>query len=388
MFSYYREGMLFYPGKLDLMMNRCSHGCPYCFANSNTEQRKASLVTIRNQLTKHKPGDLVSWHLDRKHPVIVSNRVDPFAVSNRDITPAVLDMLTEFEIPIFFQTKTGPGAMEALEIVSKSVFYVSIAFWDDRKRYAIEPSAPTIPSRLKFIETAVAKGHTVIVGINPLVPEWLPENEAELLAAELARIGVFGVFIQSFHLSRNQFIGMKEIYKERLGDTLIKKVLNTKMDFKSETFLYEEIFRAEGMRSYVTSNTLRGTDLFDFDDKRFSPGVTLNSFHQHVEENEMDVILFDDYWEFVKDSLPPGEFNLNDFRSREFMKFEFPKTGTMKTVLKMMWEGLIHGPVPHEYSNYSILKSDGEIIVDNNGLPVIGFHPGLENTKKYLEIGE
>lgn len=126
-----------------------------------------------------------------RYPVRLSNRSDPFSRSNQADTAQVLAALNANNIPVFFQTKGGIGAIEAAEKQTRSVWYVSISFWDDAKRAEMEPGAPTIRERVELIQRLRSLGHEVLVGINPLVPAWLGDGYKPLLDT-CAQIGVWG----------------------------------------------------------------------------------------------------------------------------------------------------------------------------------------------------
>ena len=130
--------------------------------------------------------------LKQCYPVLLSNRVDPFANSNWFQSLPVIEAMTDLGIPIAFQTKGGKGIDDVLDMVSPSAWYVSIAMLDDSIRQRIEPGAPTIESRFELLEKLVDRGHVPTVGLNPWVPEWCPLSDVEKILERLQGIGVKG----------------------------------------------------------------------------------------------------------------------------------------------------------------------------------------------------
>lgn len=136
------------PFPLDLALNYCSHKCAYCFANLNKPGRKADLHGIVRQIDRmHDHENLTARLLREGYPVVMSNKVDPFAASNYKLTLPLLKLFKAKGIPVAFQTKGGKGIEDALKLVAPSYWYVSIAFQDDAIRRKIEPGAPSIDER-------------------------------------------------------------------------------------------------------------------------------------------------------------------------------------------------------------------------------------------------
>jgi DNA repair photolyase len=208
------------PAPLELSLGRCSHACSYCFANANAPHRQASYKAMMNLLAEYRQREtftarLLQWG----YPVVMSNRTDPFAEANYRQSLALLEMLAGLGIPVAMQTKGGQGAHEAVEMMPRAVWYVTMTTDDDEVLGRVEPGAPSARERLALIEHLVARGHTVVVGVNPLVPEWLPEP-AQLLA-ELARLGVWGVWIERLHLNYRQIATFKPWQQSSLGEGLM-----------------------------------------------------------------------------------------------------------------------------------------------------------------------
>jgi DNA repair photolyase len=198
------------PIPLEMDLGRCSHSCAFCFANLSNPNREADVPAISRFLAdfreRHSPEALL---LQAGYPVLVSNRTDAFAHSNEHLLP-LLELMTDLEIPIAFQTRGGRKLSQCLAYLKPACWYVSICQLDDAKRVVIEPGAPSIPARLEFIRELHGCGHRVVVALNPLVPEWLPLADAEALVGALKELGVEGVSVELLHLSPDHRANMTE----------------------------------------------------------------------------------------------------------------------------------------------------------------------------------
>ena len=94
---------------------------------------------------------------------------------------------------------------------------------DDIGKKVSAPGAPRPSLRLEMIETLISKGHRVCVGVNPVVPQWIPDPE--LMISTLHGIGVEGIWIQALHLSHKQIKRMPDRDKKRMGEEIIHQAI-------------------------------------------------------------------------------------------------------------------------------------------------------------------
>jgi DNA repair photolyase len=250
-FSTYYGEFLISPIPIELSFNYCSHACRYCFANLNKPDRKAGIKRTLNLLQyRYQRDTLEAFFLREQYPVLISNRVDPFAVSNYRQALPIMELLCDAEIPIAFQTKGGRGIDEALSFVSPSCWYISIASMDEAYRSLVEPGAPTIAERLDLIEKLTAAGHSVSVGINPAVPEWLPNPEA--LCQAIADRGAFGAWIEPLHFNHRQVKRMGNRGAAAVGEAVIARSLKRRCTPEYVTYLerVEEAAIAAGLEVF------------------------------------------------------------------------------------------------------------------------------------------
>lgn len=221
-FTLYYGEFLISPVPLELSFNYCSHKCAYCFANLNKPSRRADIGATVRMLASYKSRETLEAKLLRDgYPVLVSNRVDPFAASNYRQALPILAAMTELGIPITLQTRGGYGINEALQFLRPSVWQISVCMMDDELRQRIEPGAPSITSRLELIAQLRDQGHSVTVAFNPAVPEWQPDPTALFRAAQ--RAGAEGVWIEPMHLNPDQVANMTPRERAILTDAIIKR---------------------------------------------------------------------------------------------------------------------------------------------------------------------
>lgn len=303
-------GGLFYNScaPLELSLNWCTHNCAYCFANLNRPDRRAETKQIFNFLTSYeKRTSYAAWLLQEKYPVVFSNHVDPFAVTNEDLSLSIIELFALKGIPFTLQTKGGRRVYDAIDIIDTPiVWYISIATLNEEIARKVEPGAPPIHERLKMIEKIIAKGHQVCVGINPCVPDWLP-NPKEL-TDKLKSIGVWGVVIQSLHLSSKQLKNMPKRGQNAMGERVLHQALyRTKHPEVYHHYLTtRQTAKDSGLQVY-NSEQPEPTDFFqiykDLYPKRFPIYQDfVNYCHQTKIEN--DAIYFEEYLSYFLPQLP------------------------------------------------------------------------------------
>lgn len=185
-----------------------------CFSNLNSPSRRANVPSIMRLIADHQERQTpVAKLLQMRYPILFSNKVDPFALSNYQQSIPILETLTELGIPVAYQTRGGTGASaealnEALEWLAPAVWYVSFNTLNDDLRRQLEPGTGTIEYRLELLTRLREAGHRVVVGLNPYVPEWMPHPRLFLEAMKAA--GAEGVWMDALHLNRDQIEAMPE----------------------------------------------------------------------------------------------------------------------------------------------------------------------------------
>jgi DNA repair photolyase len=359
--AYYGE-FLISPVPLELSLNYCSHRCSYCFANLNKPDRNASAKEIITQIANsHKNTSYESLLLANKAAVLISNRVDPFAESNYRIALPIIEMLQSNGNPVVFQTKGGKGIDKCLDSLNyKTLWYISISFWDDEKRKKIEPAAPSISERLELVKELKQQGHDVIIGINPLCPDWLPESEFESLLEKLQELNIKNLWISSLHLNSQQIASMPDYdrakYSQELLNDAKSKNQTRLLDYlelcclKAKKNNFSVLSITLGMHDPIFQNAhnLLGSSLIPtFSDFKNNLIETYSKTLIESQEEEIKYIAFD--FDLLWDYLRHPYFLHESTQHRGYLmvhdrtfvrvgdkKLKLPKT--LKGILRIMYE--------------------------------------------------
>lgn len=364
------------PIPLELSLNYCTHECAYCFANLNKPDRKAELGPIVNLLKEYRDRQsLPAMLLKEGYPVLMSNKVDPFAASNWQPTLQILRIMQEQGIPVAFQTKGGKGIDEALTLIGPSAFYISIGFLDDTLRRKIEPGAPSIPERLALIEKLKAQGHHVSVGINPCVPQWLPDP-LELMK-EIQKRGVNHVWIETLHLNNNQTRNMSAREKANLGDEVMSEAM--KKNASPETFDY---FRGSiegsfelGMQVFTLNSPYVSRYHEPYHEIYPRSFPTMQGFLNECAASKKpgDGVTFEEFLKHMMPRLPKFSGSLDDYIGAATptmkVKYNVPKKMNFPTLLAIVWQAVESKANPQK--NFAFMEN--AIGKDAHGLPIYGW---------------
>lgn len=321
MITLYSGEMFISPIPLHLSLNYCSHKCAYCFANLNNPGRTAEIKKLQSQLKNFwGQNNLIAKLMREKYPVMISNTVDPFATSNYQLTPPIVDQLTDLGIPVTFQTRgaSNAKAAEALDYVikntPKSLWYVSITTTSEDLRKQLEPGAPSIESRFDLIDKLKAAGHNVVVGINPYVPEWIPDIED--LTARLYSKGIRNIWLGILHFNQNQKLQLSEKERAAIGDKLVNKPMK---EYNAEHDTVEAVRQSlaakfPGLNVFMGLNG-KENHFFDIYHETY-PGKTFpvySDFYNHIAKSKQagDQITFNDLMHVFASKLPTGNYDFS-----------------------------------------------------------------------------
>jgi len=219
MIRLYTGEYLYSPYLLHFGLNRCSHGCIYCFANLNRPDRQteaADLLKIERWFSQG--STCVEFELlQAGHPVLVANDSDPCAKSNQAAFEALHESSRRHGYRLVYQTRGGEAEAEA-RILSDAPTSVYVSLTTDRDDIVsqYEPGCPRFSQRMDFISRLKKAGHHVIIGLNPFIPAWWDDLRGSF--AQLHAAGVSHVWHQPIHMSRFQLANMPDAYKKRHAD--------------------------------------------------------------------------------------------------------------------------------------------------------------------------
>lgn len=390
------------PIPLELSFNYCSHSCAYCFANLNKRDRRADITATMNMLATYRQRTtLTATLLQQGYPVLVSNRVDPFAASNyRQFLP-VLEVMCGMGIPVAIQTKGGKGVEQALDLLnSPTVFYITIESDQDEVVKRIAPGAPSIDERFELVALLRSRGHRVVVGWNPCVPEWCRNEEAQLDRMKAA--GVEGVWLQELHLNSNQTRKLKPKEIEALDPKLIKRASGRKADPTDIDYVNWVADEAceRGLNPFVM-NQARRSGFFDpflecYEQTFPTVQEFVNACHDELKPGA--VLSVQDFERFA-DYMPQGVHQTGHYicstnyqlctkiAAEQKRKWNHNKSYT--DILRMAWTDsrIKFSPGRNLGLQYAVTP-DGEDWVDEDGYPFLIWNgtPSLEWDKIVTEL--
>jgi hypothetical protein len=268
-----------------------------------------------NALSKECSEDepAVYWLARRGYPILASNTVDPFAKSNAQQFVEIHEVLSALGLRFTYQTKGGDHEAAEKAISDKpTMFYVSLTSDDDKRLNEQEPGAPSYRARLEFMAEAKRRGHHVVAGVNPMVPEWWIDTDK--LIDDLLAIDVRHMWLQPIHLSRHQVSAMPMKHRQRFA-----KWINYAMKKMPPDALTIGAFLRDARNAGIQ---IFGDDdsPFQFWNPYFELGFpfwpTLTGWFQHLLEvgGGLPVIFtLDDFALWCDVGLPPGKSWYKEF---------------------------------------------------------------------------
>ena len=372
------------PCPLEMSLNVCSMGCKFCFSVLNSPTRTADIPRITRLLADYRNRETLEARLLQEgYPVLCSNLVDVLASSNDQQSIPLLRTMVELEIPFSIQSRGGKRAKELIDFIPPVVWYLSINQDNDALRKKIEPGAPSIESRVALCEELTKRGHTVVIGFNPFVPEWWEDFPA--MVQRLKDAGAYGAWIQRLHFNQKQIRVMPEKDKANLGADTIKQALRPQGRIDA-SYLQSaaEVVRDTGIAAYCTNLSSR-TTVFQAYRKVYKKTFPIMQdwfdwCHEHLTP-EAPIVSFEDFCSVMLPRLPQGEFYIRDFigaNNRELWKeYDVPTRGTFKQLLALVWgmPEMSHSPIGEDCFAYAG-SVDGEqktIFYDKENLPYLFF---------------
>jgi|694.fasta_scaffold07757_2 DNA repair photolyase len=391
--------LLWAPEPLELSMNFCGFDCTYCYANARKPDRRVDLPQIMGLLANFRNRDTREARLMQLgYPMIASNHVDVFAGTNARQFEPIWEVCVFQGVPIVWQTRGAhkpqrPILDRIIKETPRSIWYVSIPMWDDEIRKRIEPKAPPIPYRLELIQQLVEAGHSVVVGINPVCVDWLPDYEP--LIDRVKELGAFGVWFSALYFGRTFGESLTADKVQRITPELIDRsgCNGSKIDH-AHILAAVEYADAAGLSTYYAKSD-RPSTMFNYWEEVYGKTMPMiqqliNQAHAwHAEEG-------DDYTPITRDeavasmSVLPSGFNYGPFFHSDVKEFRkmmgLPQGAKLPHVnAEEFWSALWNsdyfsakmGPLSCKVFAYASVKT-GETITptyDDTGHKVLVYNP-------------
>ena len=309
------------PEALDVSHNWCSHNCGYCFANLNKPDRRIDPQKLFNQITnfRHQKNE-VAMMLQHDMVVTASNKTDPFAKTNEQISLPMFELFEDYGIKHSIQTRGGSRIYEYLDMIkSTKVFYISITHTSDETRKNTEVGSPTIESRRELVDELLRRENKVIVAYNPFWHEWINiDKEIENCTSR----NLSGVVLQKMHINNLQYSNMTPRYKEVFKD-IYDKTKSSKSRLINENHTHYTLFyntlRENGVKvkGYSETNFDNIYSVYADVYGKNSTFRTKEDFYVWCLENKKDgdEVRFKEFYDFFSEDLPfkDKEINLTPF---------------------------------------------------------------------------
>ena len=247
--------------------------------------------------------------------------------------------------------KTSHYHCAAVDLLRPSVFYISLETLDDDIGANSAPGAPRPSDRLQMIEALIGLGHKVCVGVNPVVPQWIPDPE--LMVMTLHKLGVSGIWVQSLHLSGKQIKRLRPIDRRRLGEEIIEQA-KPKNRSKPEILECLSTLRNKanelGMHVYDSQQRER-SDYFEvFKEVYPNRYPLMQDFVNHCWDafDDGGLIYYSEWEAMMLESLPDGIWPIGQHigavagptfwsQARDFIKKDKPNQMTYAALLRLIW---------------------------------------------------
>jgi len=372
--------LLISPNPLELSLNSCSHMCSYCFANLNKGKHTENPASAMRLLADYgNRSTLTAQLLQGGYPVVVSNRMDPFSRTNYEQIIPMLRVMVEMGIPIEIQTKGGTGIDDVLSFLPPSLWYISLSMIDDGIRKKIEPGATSVHDRLDLVQKLTDAGHTVVWGLNPYVPEWLPEPER--LFEAMAERGCQGVWLETLHLNYRQCNAMTNRQKDALTEPIMKRARKRKI----EPDLWDAIMWAYVLADvYETPYFSKGlpypTDFVDVMRKPYDKSFpTLQDWVNwcYANKQDGDAVTCDEFVSVVTQGIPQRQLKLHHYLGATahdlWWTHKIPLDMTYSDLYRIMWAEPRTSQCPGNMRCFAYQGTKEQPRLDAKGLPLMVF---------------
>lgn len=370
-------GWLFHPAAVDYSDTLCSHGCTYCFASINKEDRNGNIKSAINTLYRDGKG-LKYYFIKNGYPICVSNKTDLFAKVNSGNAKALFTHLSQKQNGIFIQTKGGENFQEKFNYLDGKknvVVYLSITTLREDVASKQEPNAPSIAERLKIAEWLVKKGHLVIAAINPLSAEWFSNQDIFKYAEIMKGIGVNHIVVERLDMSPIRIKRLNIARVTRLGEALNAVRENREMPLMRDIVIY---LHENGFKVSKSGMPFR-SEYFNDITKILGKAMPNNQeFLNYAIDNNLKELYFSDYKKIIGQHLDldveHGTEEIRAYMLRDNTRIwgahRYNQVNTFGKLLKIYWnEKRLSQSFQKNYlcEGTDKLDDDGNIIINFNG---------------------
>ncbi len=329
--------------------------------------------------------------LQNKQAICISNKTDPFAISNYQVAIPQIDILNELEIPISYHTRGGKPFDDFYKKrnIPKTLFYISICHTDDELRNRIEPGATSIQYRWDMAKMLIDDGHQVIIGLNPFVQEWV---DCEVFIKECEKAGVKNVVVQPIHLNSEQILNLSKKELDNIGGNILTNAKKRDSPYYYAVKQLIDSLISKGINAYDTQN-FNESNIMEAWHKGLNNATfkTYYDFYHWCLKNKADndAIFFEEFYDFIKpdfldDDIKYPIYNYITSVDRRYRKtresgLSIPNRLTFKELCLFIWNdmGSVRNITRNEtFAILGEITEDKELIIeaDENGNYIYAFN--------------
>lgn len=216
----------------------CLHNCAYCYARfirrfTRHLEPWGSFVDIRVNIAERLKIQLKSDKY-KTGQVYIGTVTDPYQqVENKyKITRKILEALRDYGASVSILTKSDLVLrdLDLLREFKDVDVNFTINTFDERWKKLVEPSASSIEKRIEAIKVLVENKISAYVMMGPYWPFF---TDSETMLKQFSKIGVSGVFTESFNTVGGNWTDVEKILKENYPQLLpqMKDILFDRKQF-------------------------------------------------------------------------------------------------------------------------------------------------------------
>jgi len=335
------------PFHAEMSFQGCSYACGYCFARLAGDSKQFKLASVLNSLKRvhdERPKGFVHQIVRDGFPILLSNKTDPCAKGNIEITKVIASIARDSGINLAFQTKGAEDALKISEVYGKPAFWYMTISSDNGYEKEWEPGAPSCEERISAAEELSKRGNFVMVGINPYVNEWIDDKHG--LIARLKNAGVQALWVEPLHLNYRQRNAMPEKLKAK-NPEIVKRAMRLNQSDAlseiSELLNYAESIGIPGHHACRLSGAwekLRSSKIYD---KLFP---TWHEFFNryHTVNGEIPLVSWTRFEEYFDECMKDYQIESSVFqhyffnRNRRKSEENHYRKGTIRELFKLGWD--------------------------------------------------
>lgn len=367
------------PVPLHMDIGDCLNKCKYCFVGST--DKKTSLKQIENSINKKYDGSLLSYYLENRYPICISNTSDFFNCKDKELYKQEIKILKDAGFPLYYQTK---GYIEDkdlewfLDIIDKKdVVYITITSFSENE---LEKNVP-VTNKIKLIKHLYEKNVYLNIGFNPIISKYIKNEE---IIDFMKTYKNADYIIHPLHGIKNKYFYSKEINKLtrenvfKINDIIDFAIKNNISIRSKNLFAVGTLSYGDRLKKHFGKKIIIGSDIENVCKKYY------NDYYNDRNETDESLavgVLFREFYKEKKNEILDITLKSSEIRIIDnFISKRLPKYISYKDYLELCWQNPKH---INSFCTFSSVIWDYE---DDNNIEVEYYYPLQKILIKNLEI--